>query len=105
VFLVAWCCGSVIRMAQDLFTVCGIVGACCFIFAYFAALQELIAPADWRFPALNLAGAVLVLISLYDAWNLPSVILEMFWGAMSLYGLTRNLRRLAWRARGASKGP
>jgi hypothetical protein len=30
---------------------------------------------------------------LFDAWNLASVILEAFWGAMSLYGLVRNLRR------------
>jgi hypothetical protein len=80
-------------MQVDLFTVCGIVGAACFIAAYFAALQGLVVPTDWRFPALNLLGASLVMASLFDAWNLPSVILEAFWGAMSLYGLVRNLRR------------
>ena len=82
-------------MRPDLFTLFGIFGAGCFICAYFAALQGLVAPSNWRFPALNLAGALLVLVSLYDAWNLPSVILEAFWGAMSLYGLIRNLRRAA----------
>jgi len=81
-------------MELDLFTVCGIIGAACFITAYFAALQGLLAPTHWRFPALNLVGASLVLVSLFDAWNLPSVILEAFWGAMSLYGLIRNLRRV-----------
>ncbi len=80
-------------MQIDLFTACWIIGAGCFILAYFAALQGWVAPSHWRFPALNLAGAALVLVSLYDAWNLPSVILEVFWGAMSLYGLMRNLRR------------
>jgi hypothetical protein len=80
-------------MELDLFTLCGIIGALCFIAAYFAALQGLLAPTHWRFPALNLVGASLVLVSLFDAWNLPSVILEAFWGAMSLYGLVRNLRR------------
>ena len=92
-------------MGLDLFTLCGIFGAACFIFAYFAALQGLLATADWRFPALNLAGAVFVLVSLYDAWNLPSVILEAFWGTMSLYGLALNLRRRALRPASPSEGP
>ncbi len=47
----------------------------------------------WRFPAVNLMGATLVLISLIYAWNLPSVVLECFWGAISLYGLVRAIRR------------
>ena len=37
-------------------------------------------------------GATLVLTSLLVAWNLPSVILECFWGAISVYGLMRSLR-------------
>ena len=32
------------------------------------------------------------LISLYDAWNLPSVVIETFWAAISLYGMIRNRR-------------
>ena len=82
-------------MQLDPFTLTGIAGAGFFVFAYFAALQGWVQPTHWRFPALNLAGATLVLVSLYDAWNLPSVILEVFWGAMSLYGLVRNLLRAA----------
>ena len=34
-----------------------------------------------------------MLVSLIDAWNLPSVILECFWGTLSVYGLVRSLRR------------
>jgi hypothetical protein len=48
---------------------------------------------DWRFPAANLAGALLLLVSLYDQWNLPSVVIECFWAAISLYGLSRARRR------------
>jgi hypothetical protein len=80
-------------MGFDPFTVCGIVGAICYIAGYFVAVQGWLAPSDWRFPAINLLGAGLVLVSLTDAWNLPSVVLECFWGAISVYGLARSLRR------------
>jgi hypothetical protein len=79
-------------MRFDPYIACGIVGAGCFIAAYFATLQGWIPTRDWRFPAINLLGAALVLVSLIDAWNLPSVILECFWGAISVYGLVRSLR-------------
>ena len=74
---------------MDPFTACGIVGAGCFIVAYFATVQGWLDANGWRFPALNLLGASLVLVSLLDAWNLPSVILECFWGMISVYGLVR----------------
>lgn len=75
------------------YTACGIVGAGCFIGSYFASLRGWLLPSDWRFPAINLLGAVLVLVSLTNAWNWPSVVLECFWGTISLYGLVRSLRR------------
>ena len=80
-------------MRFEPYTVVGILGAGCFIAAYFATLQGWLEPDGWRFPAINLLGATLVLVSLIDAWNLPSVVLECFWGAISLYGLARCLRR------------
>jgi hypothetical protein len=79
-------------MGFDLYIACGIVGAGCFIGAYFATLQGWLEATRWQFPALNLVGATMVLVSLIDAWNLPSVILECFWGAISLYGLLRCWR-------------
>lgn len=79
-------------MEFDLYIACGIVGAGCFIVGYFATLQGWIPASDWRFPAVNLLGAVLVLVSLIEEWNLPSVILECFWGAISIYGLVRSAR-------------
>jgi hypothetical protein len=78
---------------MDPYTVCGIVGAACFIASYLGTLQGWLDPASWRFPAINLVGAMLVLTSLTDAWNLPSVVLECFWGTISVYGLVRSLRR------------
>jgi hypothetical protein len=54
-------------MAFDPYTVCGIVGAGCFVAAYFATIQGWWGPANWRLPAVNLLRAALVLVSLFDA--------------------------------------
>jgi hypothetical protein len=80
-------------MGFDPYIALGIAGTCCFIGTYFATLQGWLDATGWRFPAINLLGAMLVLVSLTDQWNLPSVILECFWGAASVYGVARALRR------------
>jgi hypothetical protein len=77
-------------MGYDPLTFCGIAGAACYIAAYFANLRGWLASAGWGFPAANLVGAVLILASLFQAWNLPSVVVETFWALISLYGLMRN---------------
>jgi len=33
---------------------------------------------DWRFPAANLIGSLLILVSLWFEWNFPSVVIEIF---------------------------
>jgi len=50
---------------------------------------------DWRFPFLNLIGAVLILISLIYEWNYPSVVIEVFWALISLYGIAKSRRERA----------
>ena len=80
-------------MGIGVLTACGIVGAGLVVIAYFATIQGWLASSDWRFPAANLAGSLLILASLYQAWNLPSVVIEVFWAAIGVYGLVRNLRR------------
>ena len=37
-------------------------------------------------------GASLILISLFYEWNFPSVVIEIFWVAISLYGMAKALR-------------
>ena len=43
--------------------------------------------------APNDPRALLILASFYTGWNLPSVVIEIFWAAISLYGLARSLLR------------
>jgi hypothetical protein len=62
------------------------------IAAYFASQQGWVDARDWRFPFVNLIGAALILVSLWTAWNLAAFLMEVFWIAISLYGLIRARR-------------
>jgi hypothetical protein len=74
-----------------LYDIVGIIGTLVLIAAYFANQQRWLPSDDWRFPAANLAGALLILVSLWYEWNLPSVVIEFFWIAISLYGIGKSL--------------
>jgi hypothetical protein len=69
----------------------GLVGSAIVIVAYFAVAQGRIAANGWQYYVTNLAGAVLIFTSLWWAWNLPAAIVEIFWGAISIYGLAKPL--------------
>jgi hypothetical protein len=71
----------------------GLVGSAFVIFAFFANQQGWLPVSDRRYSLVNLAGALLILISLYAEWNLPSAVIEAFWAAISLYGLWRSRRK------------
>lgn len=72
--------------------VIGFAGATVIIAAYFANQQRWLRSEDWRYPLANLVGSALILVSLYFEWNFPSVVIELFWIAISLYGLARSAR-------------
>ncbi len=71
----------------------GLVGVGLVLSAYFANQQDWLDAKRWQFPAANLAGSLLILVSLWDAWNLPSVVIEVAWLAISLWGLIRRTRQ------------
>ena len=80
--------------AVDVSTSIGFVGVGAIVFAYFANQQGWLNSDDWRSPAANLVGALLILSSLWSAWNFPSFVIEVIWTVISLYGLAR-----CWRGR------
>ncbi len=43
------------------------------------------------YPALNAAGAVMILVSLFHRPNPPSIVIEFFWLAISIVGVARAL--------------
>jgi hypothetical protein len=67
----------------------GFAGAAVLVVAYFANQQRWLPSEDWRYPAANLAGAVLILFSLLFTWNFPSVVIEIFWALISVWGLAK----------------
>jgi hypothetical protein len=80
-------------VAADIYTLGGLAGSAVLIVAYFANQAGRLAYDDWRFPAANLVGSCLIMASLLVEWNLPSVVIEAFWIAISVYGLSRQARR------------
>jgi len=69
--------------------VLGLLGSITIALTYFANLQGVLKANGWFYSLLNLAGASLILLSLYWAWNLPAAVMEGFWALISVYGLLR----------------
>jgi hypothetical protein len=78
-------------MPITLYDMVGFAGAAIIVVAYFAMQQRWLNALDWRFPAANLVGALLILVSLWFEWNFPSVVIEIFWALISFLGLLRSL--------------
>ncbi len=79
-------------MNFDLYTILGFAGSIVVLVAYFANQTGRMSSDDWHFPFLNLVGSLMILASFYTAINWPSLFIEVFWIAISLYGLFRALR-------------
>jgi hypothetical protein len=79
-------------IGRQLLVVLGFAGAAVIIAAYFANQQRWLSSHDWRFPDANLLGSALIFASFFVQWNFPSVVIEAFWMAISLYGLVRSRR-------------
>lgn len=41
------------------------------------------------YSAVNAVGSLMVLYSLYYYWNLPAVLIEVFWFGISVYGVIK----------------
>ena len=79
-------------MNLTLIDLVGLTAPVLFLFAY-----AMISVGRWqaemlRFQVLNLLGALAILISLTEHFNLPVFILECCWGAISIYGILKALR-------------
>jgi hypothetical protein len=92
-------------MPLPLHQLAGFIGAAIIVVAYLAVQQRWVNALAWPFPAANILGSLLILVSLWFEWNFPSVVIEIFWALISLLGLTRSLaerrrrRLIAARAR------
>jgi len=71
----------------------GIIGVSFVLVTYYLLQVEKIDAKGFWYSFLNLFGAVLIMYSLLYNWNLASVIIEIFWIAISVYGVWKYLKR------------
>lgn len=70
-----------------LFNGLGFLGAALMLVAYFLLQTRRLSAEALYYSLLNLAGALLVIVSLLHAWNLSAFIIECAWALVSLIGL------------------
>ncbi|WP_120078347.1 CBU_0592 family membrane protein [Aurantiacibacter odishensis] len=75
----------------DVFAFIGFIGTACIIGAYFY-LTAVDKPNPYILHGTNLMGAALLTVSLLKHTNWPSLVLEGFWAAIAIWGLTKALR-------------
>lgn len=70
--------------------VVGLAGAAIYLLAYGALQLGFLRGSSVTYTVMNLCGALMVLISLGDAFNLSSAVIQIFWVILSIVGLTRH---------------
>jgi len=70
----------------------GSAGALVVVAAYFATQMRMMNSDDLAFPVLNLAGSILIVYSLFENFNLASMLIESFWILISMIGIVQYLR-------------
>lgn len=68
----------------------GMIGIACVLTCYFLVQAERMSATSVQYQVLNMLGCVLILVSLYYSFNLPSAIIQVVWFLISLFGLVRN---------------
>ncbi|MEM1380468.1 MAG: hypothetical protein AAGH41_07585 [Pseudomonadota bacterium] len=74
-----------------LYDITGIVGVLFVLAAYFLLQSGRIKSDELRYPMINLIGAVLILVSLTNTFNLASFVIEVAWIAISVFGIVKIL--------------
>ncbi len=77
---------------MDIFQWIGFIGMTFVVIAYFLLQINKYTIKSLQYQLLNLIGAILLLISLFVHFNLGSFIIEIFWIAITLYGIAINIK-------------
>ena len=80
-------------MSYAWYDILGVVGVGVIVLTYVLLQIGKLRSEGLTYSALNAAGAGLILISLYYAFNFPSFIVEFFWLLISLFGIGKSLLR------------
>ena len=80
-------------MTYAWYDILGTVGVAIIVLTYVLLQLDRIRSHQLSYSLLNAAGALLILLSLYYSFNLPSFIVEFFWLLISLFGIAKYLFR------------
>lgn len=69
----------------------GCLGTLLVLVAYVLLQTQKLSANSILFSFLNLIAALMILISLYYAWNCAAVMMEVSWGIISFYGLLKGI--------------
>ena len=69
----------------------GNIGVLLILAAYFLLQIDKIDNRSMKFSAMNLSGALLIIVSLYYEFNLSSFIIELAWLLISVMGIIKSL--------------
>jgi len=69
----------------------GLLGVSCFLYAYYLLQTQRALPTSAFYLWLNLAGAIMVMISLIFKWNFAAFLLEAVWASITIYGLYKHV--------------
>lgn len=78
----------------------GLLGVGLIVYTYFLLQTRVLTVDDLRYSVYNLIGALLIIVSLTQNFNLPSFVIETIWVTISIVGIVR-----AWRKGRASSEP
>lgn len=67
----------------------GYVGVVIVLITYALLASGRLSNNDWRYPVLNIVGTLGIVVSLFEQWNLPSMVSQLVWIAISIVGIMR----------------
>ena len=80
-------------MAYGWHDLLGNIGVVMVLALYFLLQSERIQATSPVFSSANALGALLIIVSLTQQFNLSAFVVELAWLLISLYGLARNMHR------------
>ena len=78
---------------MDIFQLIGLLGMICIVAAYFLLQIGRINSETLAYQTINLTGAILLIISLLEHFNLGSFLIEVFWIFITFFGFYKIYKK------------
>ena len=75
----------------DVWEIIGLTGAITYTLAYILTAYDILTSRSPYYYLMNMAAAIMVMVSLYAYYNLASVVIQTFFISVSMIGLWRHV--------------